>query len=142
MTTEKTVIAGGMLVNAEGQVLFGKRVEWKLAWPNYWDAIGGRVELDETVEDAMVREIREEIAVDVQAAQLLAVVENVTPTGHITESHIFVVTEWAGQPTNVCDEHSEIRWFALEEIAELTNLAGHGYRELAERAISIRRTAA
>lgn len=142
MTAEKTLTAAGLLVNAKGQVLFGKRAGCKSAWPGYWDAIGGRVEAAETAEDALVRVIKEEIAVDVQLAQLLSVVENVSPTGHITESHVFVVTDWSGQPTNACDEHSEIRWFALEELADLSNLAGHGYRELAERAISIRMSSA
>lgn len=100
------------------------------------------MEAAETAEDAMVREIREEIAVDVQSAQLLSVVENVSPAGHITESHIFVVTDWSGQPTNACDEHSEIRWFAMTELADLPNMAGHGYLELAARAISIRMASA
>jgi 8-oxo-dGTP diphosphatase len=137
----KTFTAAGLLVNEKGEVLFGRRADWKSAWANHWDAIGGRVEVGETAEDAMVREIREEIAVDVQSAHLLAVVENVTEDGQTTQSQIFVVTEWEGTPVNACDEHSEIRWFTLQQLADLANLAGRGYSELAERAVVIRTAA-
>ena len=37
------------------------------------------------------------------------------------EVHPFVVTRWVGEPANVApDEHDELRWFTVDEIASLT----------------------
>lgn len=137
-----TTTAGGLLVNGEHQVLFGLRAAWKQAWPEHWDAIGGRVEPGETVEDALVREISEEIGVTVTKADLLAVVEHPGPSeAQATRSHIFAVTAWIGEPQNICDEHSQLRWFSLDELQRLKNLAGHGYPDLARQAVSLYRAA-
>jgi 8-oxo-dGTP pyrophosphatase MutT (NUDIX family) len=43
---------GGLLVDADGRVLFGLRAPWKKAWPEHWDAPGGHVEPGETVSQA------------------------------------------------------------------------------------------
>lgn len=61
--------------------------------------------------------------------------------GTRTLCHVFAVISWSGgEPTSACDEHSEIRWLTLEELQSLPNVAGLGYLELAERAISERRS--
>jgi 8-oxo-dGTP diphosphatase len=137
-----TTTAGGLLVNSRHQVLFGLRAAWKAAWPEHWDAIGGHIEPGEAVEDALVREISEEIGVTVTRADLLAVVENRgSGEGHTVHSHIVAVTSWIGEPRNICDEHSQLRWFSLDELSGLENLAGHGYPDLAREAISVHRAA-
>lgn len=43
----------------------------------FWVPIGGRVEFGETSRDAMVREVREELTVEVRDLKLLGVVENI-----------------------------------------------------------------
>ncbi|GLQ53775.1 NUDIX hydrolase [Devosia nitrariae] len=136
-----TTTAGGLLVNSEHQVLFGLRAAWKTAWPEHWDAIGGRVEPAESIEDALEREISEEIGVTVTRADPLAVVEHPGPDdGQIIRSHIFAVTAWIGEPQNICDEHTELRWFSIDELAGLENLAGDGYPAIARQAVSLYRT--
>lgn len=61
MVQRSTITVGGLLVDDHDRVLFGLRAAWKKAWPSHWDAIGGHVEPAETIEKALVREVREEI---------------------------------------------------------------------------------
>ena len=139
-----TLTAGALLVDAAGRVLFGRRAAWKPAWPDCWDAIGGHVEPGETPEAAVVREVREEVGVTPTRLALLEVVPEARPDlyGEALH-HIFAVSAWSGgEPVNGCDEHSEIRWFELAEIARLAPLAGEGYRRLCELAVRGARCAA
>jgi len=50
-----------LFVDADQKVLLGLRAAWKRAWPGHWDAIGGRVEPGEVLEQALLRECREEV---------------------------------------------------------------------------------
>lgn len=141
--TTVTITAGGLLVNGANEVLLGQRAHWKAAWPDHWDAIGGRLEPGERVEQALVRELGEEIGVTALDMHLLAIVETPGPgENDIIESHIFAVTSWAGMPWNACDEHVEIRWFSLADLAALEPQAGRGYVELAAQAVAVRQAIA
>jgi 8-oxo-dGTP diphosphatase len=133
--------AGALLVDPFGRVLFGRRAAWKRAWPGCWDAIGGRIEPGETAEAAVVREVFEEVGVTATRCVLLAVVPEARPDLHGEASHhIFAVTAWSGgEPTMTCDEHTELRWVSLRELAALSPLAGAGYPELAAQAVAARR---
>jgi mutator protein MutT len=132
---------GGLLVDADGRVLFGLRAPWKKAWPEHWDAPGGHVEPGETVAQALVRELREEIGIEADRFALVEAVEGAQPElyGEMT-CHIFVVTAWTGgEPWMACDEHSELRWFTPDEVDGLPNLAGFGYPGMVRRAVAMKR---
>lgn len=107
------------LIVKEGRVLLGKRTS-KLRFAGMWDAFGGHLEKGETPEMALRRELQEELAIEVTMTQFLHVYEDVDPTSGETFRHdLFLVTGWDGEPGIANDEHSEIRWFRSEEVAEL-----------------------
>ncbi len=59
-------IAAIILENPEGQLLFYKRDNKPgIPFPGHWDLIGGHVEEGETPEEALVREIKEELGINV-----------------------------------------------------------------------------
>lgn len=130
--------AAGLLVR-NGKVLMGLRADWKPAWPNHWDAIGGRLEPGETPFEALVREVGEEVGVTVTSTRLLTQVNNAaSENGPDSFSSIFAVLKWSGgEPENTSDEHSELRWFSPAELFTLDRLAGHSYPQLAQRAIAL-----
>lgn len=110
------------LVVREGQVLLGKRTS-NVRFAGMWDAFGGHLESGETPELALRRELKEELSIEVTVSQFLGIYEDVDPTsGETFRHHLFLVTDWDGEPKIANEEHSEIRWVRPEEARGL-NLA-------------------
>lgn len=108
-------IALALLVH-DGRLLLGHRVPTKHAYPDCWDLVGGVVEPGESPVDAVVRECREEIGVEV--LDPLPMAYAVSDPG--LDVHAFVVTRWEGEPVNAApEEHDDLRWFDLVELAGL-----------------------
>ena len=132
MTKDPTVTVGALLVNGERKVLLGLRAAWKTAWPGHWDTIGGRVEIGETLEAALVREVQEEVGVTPTEFRWMECLEERHPElyGNAVH-HVFEVVGWeGGDPSNICAEHVEIRWFEVEELQHLSNLVDCDYPRL------------
>ncbi len=60
-------IAAIILENDKGEFLLALRDDksW-IPFPNHWDLIGGHVEDGETPEEALVREVKEELGIDIK----------------------------------------------------------------------------
>ena len=125
--------AGGFLLR-DGQVLLGFRSPDRTAYPGVWDAIGGHANAGESLAEALVREVREEIQVTPTEFTYLAALEE--PRPHINGDvvyHLFLVTGWDGEDPAMCgDEHSSISWFPIRDAVRLP-LAHPGYRGLLEQ---------
>jgi 8-oxo-dGTP diphosphatase len=129
---------GALFIRVDGKVLLGLRAPTKKVWPNHWDTIGGRVEDGESLERALVREAQEEIGVTPVEFRLVATVRERRPDIHgDTLHHVYAVTRWqGGEPANVCDEHTEIRWFSVGEMLLLTNIVDSDYSRFARQAMT------
>jgi 8-oxo-dGTP diphosphatase len=62
-----TEVAVGVLVAPDGQFLLTSRPEGKV-YAGYWEFPGGKVEPGESVEQALARELREELGIQIGAA--------------------------------------------------------------------------
>jgi 8-oxo-dGTP diphosphatase len=119
------------LLMRDRTVLLARRGPHRKAYPGLWSFPGGHVEPNETLDEALIRELREEIGV--------------TPThcvsaGSIADPndpaiyHMYAVTAWdGGEPAMIGDEHVALGWFALAEAAALPDLALEAYRPLFRR---------
>lgn len=115
-------IAVALLVR-DGKVLLAHRHPARQWYPDCWDLLGGHVEPGETPREALIRECREEIGVDVTELRP-ADPPFEDPTLVVST---FLVTAWEGEPTNQApDEHDDLRWFAPDELGDLV-LADPGY---------------
>jgi 8-oxo-dGTP diphosphatase len=87
----------------------------------------------ESLEEALIREIREEVGVRPTRFELVAKVREKRPDlyGNALH-HVYAVTEWEGDPANTCDEHTELKWFSLEEMRRLTHIVDSDYARFAE----------
>ncbi|MBD5234671.1 MAG: NUDIX domain-containing protein [Bacteroidales bacterium] len=58
--------------DSEGRLYLQKRPEWKDIQPGKWDtAVGGHVDFGEEILDALRREVREELGLEVEEAEML-----------------------------------------------------------------------
>ena len=82
-------------------------------WKDWWEFPGGKVEPGESPEDALKREIREELATEIEVDELLATVEYDYPKFHLT-MHCYLCTIISGDLSLL--EHEDARWLALDEL--------------------------
>lgn len=123
---------GAMFV-ANGAVLLGLRSSSKIVRPGAWDIIGGHAEHSEALDDALIREVKEEADVIVSEFRLIAIFRERQPERYGDSlHHVYAVTEWEGNPTNNSSEHSELKWFGVREIRSLKNIAEAQYGMLAQ----------
>ncbi|MBR5269941.1 MAG: (deoxy)nucleoside triphosphate pyrophosphohydrolase [Anaerotignum sp.] len=78
-----------------------------------WEFVGGKVEPDETKEEALIRECQEELGVTVAVEDIFMEVTHEYPdlTVHLT---LFNARIAEGVPQKL--EHNDIRWITVEEI--------------------------
>jgi 8-oxo-dGTP diphosphatase len=129
---------GALFIDSNGQVLLGLRSPSKKVWPVHWDTIGGHVEDGESLDEAPIREAREEVGVTPTRFRLIATVKERRPEIYGDAlHHIYAVTGWQdGDPANVCDEHTELKWFSINEMLLLTNIVDADYPRFAQLAIA------
>lgn len=81
-------------------------------WKDWWEFPGGKVEPSETPQDALRREIREELQVEIEVDKLLTTVEYDYPRFHLS-MQCFLCSVVSGKLTLV--EHEAARWLIKEE---------------------------
>ena len=113
------------------KTLLGLRSPHKIVCPNCWDTVGGKVEKGESAEEALPREVLEEIGVLVVAAEEYRILaERRKRWGGPVIYRIFVVHRWRGRIRRLGDEHVELRWFTRRQALALDNLGHPVYREI------------
>lgn len=81
-----------------------------------WNGFGGKVEELETIEEAAVREVREEIGVEVKNLEKIGINNFHLPGApYVFEVHTFKTDTFIGEPEET-DEMSFPRWFDVSEI--------------------------
>ena len=115
-----------IFVNDQNQVLLFLRDDKPdLPYRNMWDVLGGHVESDETPEECIVREMKEEIDLDLKDFQLLCCKE--------FDDRI-EYTYWKKSNLKIEEinliEGQRLKWFTRQEAAE-TELA-YGFNEIVE----------
>ena len=81
-----------------------------------WEFPGGKVEFGESREEALVREIREELSLDIEVSEFLMTVEHAYPDFHLT-MHVFKCVLDQGEIT--LNEHVALKWLSLDELDQL-----------------------
>lgn len=83
---------------------------------DWWEFPGGKIEEGESPEDALKREIREELATEISVGEKIATVEYDYPTFHLT-MECFLCHVVSGKLTLL--EHENAKWLVESELATL-----------------------
>jgi len=89
-------VAVGVVRRTDGALLFAQRPEGK-PYAGWWEFPGGKVEAGETVDQALSRELHEELGISVERLAPLEVVEFSYPHARV-RLHFRLVTQWQGEP--------------------------------------------
>ncbi|QNP59106.1 NUDIX domain-containing protein [Paenacidovorax monticola] len=90
-----TEVAVGVLLRSDGALLLSTRPPGK-AYAGYWEFPGGKIEAGETVEQALRRELIEELGVTIGPAEVWKVTEHDYPHA-LVRLHWCKVWEWSGE---------------------------------------------
>ena len=113
MTTQKIVeVSAAVLQRPDGSFLLAQRPPDKI-WAGYWEFPGGKIEPGETPYHALVRELREELGIEVETAYPW--ITRVFTYPHATvRLHFFRVTEWRGELHP--HEGQEFAWQRFQDV--------------------------
>lgn len=113
---------GAVIINEKDEILLVLRN--RNPEKGTWSIPGGKIDLYEKMEDTVVREIKEEVDLDIRVERFLCTAETIKPDN---EEHwisvIYRTSIVTGEASNMEEGGAigEIRWFSLKELPE--NLA-------------------
>ncbi|MGN6396206.1 MAG: (deoxy)nucleoside triphosphate pyrophosphohydrolase [Mucilaginibacter sp.] len=112
----KTVdVTCAIIVDESNLILVTQRSQ-SMSLPLKWEFPGGKIELNETAEECLIREIKEELGIDV------GIVKNLTPNRHtypaININLIPFICKLIGGKINLA-EHAAYKWLHANELSNL-----------------------
>ena len=111
------IVAAAALVDSDGLVLVQQRLPGR-EMAGLWEFPGGKVEPGETPETALVRELEEELGVDVESASLRPAAFASEALG---ERHLllllYLCRDWLGSPQPL--DASALKWVRVAELHQL-----------------------
>jgi 8-oxo-dGTP diphosphatase len=115
-------LVSAAIIYRAGQVLIGQRRNADKHHALKWEFPGGKVESSESPQEALVRELREELLIDATIGAELARYEHEYANGSSVHLLFFAVPTFIGQPTNRI--YKQICWTALRDLPVLDFLEG------------------
>jgi len=125
-------IVGALIINKEGKILLAKSKKWN----KKYTVFGGHVEHNETLEDAVIREAKEEAGIEVVIVDKLGFDQSISEKDCYKDKHFVFMDflckfEGNDKEIKLNDEYeNDFKWFPLEEALELNT--PHGTRRLIE----------
>ena len=99
------------IIRKEGKIFATQRGYGE--WKDWWEFPGGKIELGESHEEALRREIREELSTDISVNDLFCTVEYDYPNFHLT-MHCYLCSLLTDALH--LNEHEAAKWLSKEEL--------------------------
>ena len=120
MTTGPSVAVGAIVID-KGAILLVKREREPAR--GQWSLPGGKVEIGESLREAIAREVREETGIDIDVDFLIGVAERVVRDDEGDISFHYVILDYVCAPRSVTlragDDVSDARWVPVAELSDL-----------------------
>ncbi len=115
-------VAVALICNDEGKVLLCQRPPGK-SYALQWEFPGGKLEPGERSDQALVRELAEELAIRAEAGPLLHRQISHYADGGTFAVEYYLVERWTGALRNII--FADTRWVSLAELPDFDILAGN-----------------
>ena len=115
MNTKNNIFVSAVaMIDVDSRILISNRKNRK-QFSNYWEFPGGKIENNETPDACLIRELKEEINVDVSKSCI-------APIGFSTSSYsefditllLYICRKWIGTP--IALEGNDIKWIAPKDL--------------------------
>lgn len=107
----KTIEVVAAIIELEGKIFATQRGYGE--WKDWWEFPGGKINEGESPKEALRREIREELATDIEVGELFTTVEYDYPKFHLT-MHCYMCRVVSGKLELL--EHVAAKWLSKEEL--------------------------
>ena len=120
MNKNRIKVVGGIIVN-KNKILVAQRSIQK-EHPLKWEFPGGKIKENENPIDALKREIKEELSVDVKKYKFLLDYEYDYQDIKKIRLYFYKIDEYVGKVTNI--EHNQLLWIQRNDLEKLDFLDG------------------
>ena len=104
----------GVIKNEKGEILCTLRDQGKYDYVSFkWEFPGGKIEPGETPQEALVREIREELETEIRVGDLIDTIEYDYPAFHLSMDCFFCTVKSGAL---VLKEHEAAKWLTEETL--------------------------
>jgi 8-oxo-dGTP diphosphatase len=107
-------VSAGILVCTDGRILITERTD-DGPFHGMWEFPGGKIADGESAEEALRRELREEIGIDVEQCAAFMRLRHDYPDRSV-DLRFFKVSRWRGNPVGL--ENQQMRWVVAAEIED------------------------
>ena len=117
------VAVGAVIEDGEGKILLVKHVEGRGGfWQGKWICPGGKLKLGETIEEGIVREVREETNLEIKLTVPLIPFDRIVKEGEETRLHVIYIdylAELVGGELKPASDVGQAIWVGKEELSEM-----------------------
>lgn len=110
--TKLVHVAVGVIMDNDGKIFIAKR-PLDVHQGGLWEFPGGKVDVNETIQQALVRELREELAIEVLASEPLIQIRHHYPDKSVLLD-VHKITRFSGEPCG--NEGQPVQWVEPSEL--------------------------
>ncbi len=113
LSLRKIHVAAGILFDANGRILITDRSRAN-AMQEFWEFPGGKLASGESAEDALRRELAEELGIEITSFEHFCSLEHDYPESRVAID-FYIVREWQGSPSGM--EGQVLQWLKPSEVS-------------------------
>ncbi len=114
---KKFIASNGFILNKKGELLLLKRSLDDKAFPGNWELPGGGVDLGQTPQQSLIREIKEECGLNINVLDyLITSTFSIGEDAEVSEETFLCEVIDNSFEVTISNEHSEYKWVDVENI--------------------------
>jgi 8-oxo-dGTP diphosphatase len=115
---KQQAITACAFIHKDGKLFVAKRAETKKFLPGKFELLGGHTEFGETLQESVLREVREELHIDIIVGEPFYAFTYLSDNGTVHNVEVDYFATMQDPDQEIClnaEDHSEFRWVTEEE---------------------------